>query len=252
MKTFKTILITLLLWGTLSQALLANDAAETSQTTLLGLLQEGGWAMYPLGLTALFMFFLIFYCWRETAAAKFVPRPILRPLTDALAARDIDQAQGIAADAPSVLTRSLVSGLMKARPSLQDANRDKVEAAFVDNMEAEDSAISQWINYLNVVAAVAPMIGLLGTVSGMISAFQTIGQVGMGDPTALAGDIGEALITTATGLTIGIPAMVFYFIFRNRLSARMVQTIETGGNLIDVLAGDISEAQASQLEQQDA
>jgi biopolymer transport protein ExbB len=249
MKTLKIILTTLFLKGFFLQPLLADDGNE-SKTTLLGLLQEGGWAMYPLGLTALFMFFLIFYCWRETAIAKFVPRPVLRPLADALATRDIDQAQGIAADAPTVLTRSLQSGLMKARPALKDANRDKVEAAFVDTMEAEDSAISQWINYLNVVAAVAPMIGLLGTVSGMISAFQTIGQVGMGDPTALAGDIGEALITTATGLTIGIPAMVFYFIFRNRLSARMVQTIETGGNLIDVLAGDISEAQASQLEGQ--
>jgi biopolymer transport protein ExbB len=252
MKIRKTTLTMLSLWGLLAHPLLAADAANTSNTSLLGLLQQGGWAMYPLGLTALFMFFLIFYCWRETAVTKFVPRAVLRPLSDALAARNMDQAQGIVMDAPAVLTRSLLSGLMKARPALPDANREKVEAAFVDTMEAEDSAISQWINYLNVVAAVAPMIGLLGTVSGMISAFQTIGQVGMGDPTALAGDIGEALITTATGLTIGIPAMVCYFVFRNRLSARMVQTIETGGNLIDVLAGDISEAQASQLAEGDA
>jgi biopolymer transport protein ExbB len=77
------------------------------------------------------------------------------------------------------------------------------------------------------------MIGLLGTVSGMISAFQTIGQVGMGDPSALAGDIGEALITTATGLTIGIPAMVAYFIFRNKLNAQVLRTVESGGDLID-------------------
>ena len=77
------------------------------------------------------------------------------------------------------------------------------------------------------------MIGLLGTVSGMISAFQTIGQVGMGDPSALAEDIGEALITTATGLTIGIPAMIAYFVFRNRLNAEILRTVETGGDLID-------------------
>jgi biopolymer transport protein ExbB len=78
------------------------------------------------------------------------------------------------------------------------------------------------------------MIGLLGTVSGMISAFQTIGQVGRGDPSALAGDIGEALITTATGLTIGIPAMIAYFVFRNRLNGQILATVETGGDLIDV------------------
>ena len=108
-----------------------------------------------------------------------------------------------------------------------------MEITFVDNVEAEDGAIGQWINYLNVVAAVAPMIGLLGTVSGMISAFQTIGQVGMGDPSALAGDIGEALVTTATGLTIGIPAMIAYFILRNRLNSQILATVESGGDLID-------------------
>jgi biopolymer transport protein ExbB len=65
------------------------------------------------------------------------------------------------------------------------------------------------------------MVGLLGTVSGMIGAFQTIATGGMGKPELLAGDIGEALITTATGLTIGIPAMVFYFVLKNRLDTRL-------------------------------
>ena len=60
------------------------------------------------------------------------------------------------------------------------------------------------------------MIGLLGTVSGMISAFDTMAAGGMGRPELLAGNIGEALITTATGLVIGIPAMIAYFIMRNR------------------------------------
>ena len=114
----------------------------------------------------------------------------------------------------------------------------------MDSIEGEDGGISQWINYLNVVAAVAPMIGLLGTVSGMISAFQTIGQVGMGDPSALAEDIGEALITTATGLTIGIPAMIAYFVFRNRLNAEILRTVETGGDLIDTFVEQSTYADA--------
>tara|TARA_Y100000588_G_scaffold14983_1_gene16072 strand:+ start:549 stop:737 length:189 start_codon:yes stop_codon:yes gene_type:complete len=60
-----------------------------------------------------------------------------------------------------------------------------------------------------VIAGVAPMIGLLGTLSGMIGAFQAIGTKGMGRPEAFAEDIGEALITAASGLVIGIPSMVF-------------------------------------------
>ncbi len=213
----------------------AQEAAETGtqQTSLFGLLQQGGWAMYPLGLTALFMFFLIFYCWRETIRRRFVPEGALPSLSDALAARDAAKAVEHCRSAPGVLTRCLANALKKARPDAPDGNKDKIESSFIDSVEGEDGAISQWINYLNVVAAVAPMIGLLGTVSGMISAFQTIGQVGMGDPNALAGDIGEALITTATGLTIGIPAMVAYFVFRNRLNTNILATIEAGGDLID-------------------
>ena len=84
----------------------------------------------------------------------------------------------------------------------------------------------RWIQYLNVIATIAPMVGLLGTVSGMIGAFQTIATGGMGKPELLAGDIGEALITTATGLTIGIPAMIFYFILRNRLDSRLEELEE--------------------------
>ena len=55
----------------------------------------------------------------------------------------------------------------------------------------------------------------------------------MGDPSALAEDIGEALVTTATGLTIGIPAMIAYFVYRNRLNAEILKTVETGGDLVD-------------------
>jgi len=83
------------------------------------------------------------------------------------------------------------------------------------------------------------MIGLLGTVSGMIGAFSTISSGGMGRPELLAGDIGEALITTATGLVIGIPAMVAYFILKNRLGNQMLATAQTANRLIEHLAGEI-------------
>ena len=217
--------------------LLGQDDAEaiaaTQNTSLFGLLQQGGWAMYPLGATALFMFFLIFYCWRETGGERFVSQASTGPLADALAQRDVEKAKGLCQSVATVLTRCLTSALSKCRLNLPDGNKDKVEGTFIDSIESEDGSIGQWINYLNVVAAVAPMIGLLGTVSGMISAFQTIGQQGMGDPSALADDIGEALITTATGLTIGIPAMIAYFIFRNRLNSQIIRTVEAGGDLID-------------------
>ena len=94
------------------------------------------------------------------------------------------------------------------------------------------------------------MIGLLGTVSGMIGAFSTISSGGMGRPEMLAGDIGEALITTATGLVIGIPAMIAYFILKNRLGNQMLATAQTANRLIEHLADEIEPVKTSHHPQQ--
>ena len=84
------------------------------------------------------------------------------------------------------------------------------------------------INYLSIIGGTAPMLGLLGTVSGMIKSFSIISQGGMGDPSKLAGSIGEALVTTATGLVIAIPAMIAYFVFKNNF----IKTMSSMGRLI--------------------
>lgn len=218
------------------------DGADTAAAVadggqnLFELISQGGWAMWPLGGCSLVMFFLIVYGWMQTVRAKFMPDAILPDVATALQKRDVSSAVQKLQGTNTVLSRALGAALGKARPQRADANKAKVETALVENLEAEENGVGQWVNYLNVVAAVAPMIGLLGTVSGMISAFQTIGQGGMGRPELLAGDIGEALITTATGLVVGIPAMIFYFILRNRLGNMMITTVQAASNLVDDLA----------------
>lgn len=210
--------------------------------SLWDLLLQGGWAMWPLALCSLVMFFLIYHTWRETLRPRFVADALLPQLRAALAARDVAAARQMVAGSRTVLSRALAASLQRARPAEDDAGKAHIEASLAETLEVEDSAIGQWINYLNVVATVAPMIGLLGTVSGMIGAFQTISTGGMGRPELLAGDIGEALITTATGLVIGIPAMVAYFIMRNRLANQMTATAQTATDLVDILAGETAEA----------
>jgi biopolymer transport protein ExbB len=197
------------------------------------MIQQGGWAMYPLGLCSLAMFFLIFHSWRETSRQKFIPQGGVDTGLQLLAEFRIDEASVFFKQHDTVLCRVVDKALRRIRPDVAEVNKPKAEATVVEHLEAEESAVAQWVNYLNVVGAVAPMIGLLGTVSGMISAFQTIGQGGMGRPELLASDIGEALITTATGLVIGIPAMVSYFILRNRLSAVVVETSQIASDLLD-------------------
>ena len=206
------------------------------------MIREGGWAMWPLGACSLVMLFLIFYAWRETGRRRFLPERQLPDIRSQLRAREIGAARDALKADDTVLGRALGKALGKARPKLPDANKPKIETLLVETLEAEESSISQWINYLNVIAATAPMIGLLGTVSGMIGAFQTMERIGMGQPQAFAGSIGEALITTATGLVIGIPAMVAYFIMKNRLGSRMTATVQTASDLIDDLADHQDEA----------
>ncbi len=192
--------------------------------------------MYPLAACSVVMFFLIFHCVRETAPARFIPPNALPHLASLLGSHRIEEAMTHLETTPGVLARSMQPALLKARPDLADAGKEQVEAALAEALEHEENSISQWITYLNVVASVAPMIGLLGTVSGMIGAFQTISLGGMGRPELLAGDIGQALVTTATGLTIGIPAMIAYFVLRNRLENRMLETTRGATELIDTLA----------------
>ncbi|MGE9292750.1 MAG: MotA/TolQ/ExbB proton channel family protein [Puniceicoccales bacterium] len=211
-------------------------ASEPASHSLWAMIREGGWAMWPLGACSLALLFLLFYAWRETSVRCFVPIARLHEIASSLRTGDLEGARALLTEDDTMLGRALGKALTKARPELPDPNRAKVETLLVETLEAEESAVSQWINYLNVIAATAPMIGLLGTVSGMIGAFQTMERIGMGQPQAFAGSIGEALITTATGLLIGIPAMVAYFIMKNRLAARMNTTVQTATDLLDDLA----------------
>ncbi|PXA03296.1 hypothetical protein DDZ13_12795 [Coraliomargarita sinensis] len=223
----------------LSICSLSAQSAESAKVTteanlsLWGLIQQGGWAMYPLGICSLVMFFLIFYAWKETQRGKFYTKEQTDSASKHLSDGSVKECTAALSSNNTLLGRALAPTIPKL-----DQDREKAEALFVENLEAEENSVSQWVTYLNVVASVAPMIGLLGTVSGMISAFQTIGRGGMGRPELLAGDIGEALITTATGLTIGIPAMIAYFVLRNRLNSAMIATAQAGTEIMDTSSGD--------------
>ena len=210
-------------------------AAEPGGITLWGLIVLGGWAMWPLGLCSLAVFALIIHAVRETRRTRFIPHHLLADLEKHLGTRCLDQARALVRTDRTVLARVLHVGLDRVRADRPDANKPRIEEAIAEGLEHEENAIGQWVNYLNVVATIAPMIGLLGTVSGMIGAFQTISSGGMGRPELLAGDIGEALITTAAGLIIGIPAMLAYFILRNRLGDQMIATVQVATRLVDRL-----------------
>ena len=96
---------------------------QTESKSLWGLLEQGGWAMYPLALCSLALFFLIIYGWRETSRRKFLPDPVIDPLCELLRVRNLSEAGKTLGQHPSVLSRCLQAALGRARTDLPDANR---------------------------------------------------------------------------------------------------------------------------------
>lgn len=93
--------------------------------------------------------------------------------------------------------------------------------------------LGKYLNTLGTIASITPLIGLLGTVIGMIKVFTAITASGVGDPTVLSGGISEALITTAAGLSVGIPCLMFYRHFRGRINELSVLLEENALALLD-------------------
>jgi biopolymer transport protein ExbB len=209
------------------------DAAEAApkKTSLWDLLKTGGWAMWPLGLCSIGLVTMVVINVRLVSRKNLLPPAAVLPIRAAAEQRDLGQVFALAKASPSLYAKGLVPGLRKLDPDDPAASKPDMESAIAEAVSREEAQVGFWINFLSLITGVAPMIGLLGTVSGMIGAFQKIGMGGMGKPELLAGNIGEALITTATGLVIAIPAMFAYFIFRNNLS-RIVRDAEAEYSLV--------------------
>jgi biopolymer transport protein ExbB len=135
-------------------------------------------------------------------------------IDEALAAIDVEKAKTICQESPSPITNIIEAGMN--RVDVNNFDPEQVKEAIEESSSEELAGPFVLINYLSVVGSLSPMVGLLGTVSGMVKAFNVIEAEGAGSAQALAGNISEALITTATGMIVGIPAMFFFFFFKNR------------------------------------
>jgi biopolymer transport protein ExbB len=218
----------------------ADTAAATpapTKITLWGMIKTGGWAMWPLAFCSVGVVTMIILNVRMVSRKNLLPVGVVVPLRAAAQQRDVGQMYSLCRASPNLFTSGLLPGLRKINPEDPAASKQNIEGAIAEAVGREEAQVSFWINFLSLFASISPMIGLLGTVSGMIGAFQKIGTGGMGKPELLAGNIGEALITTATGLIIAVPAIFAFFIFRNNLS-RIVRDAEGEYSaIIDSLTG---------------
>ena len=154
--------------------------------------------------------------WLAISRNAVVPAEMLEQFHEKLVAKEYQEAYEIAKNSDSTLGKILAVGLAKMSDSVAAA-----EQAMTDTAEEEIMILEHRLGYLGTVASVAPMLGLLGTVFGMIDAFSAIAQTGVPQASEIAKGIARALVTTQIGLLIAIPAQVLFDIFKSRL-ARLV------------------------------
>ena len=130
----------------------------------------------------------------------------------------------------SALGKILAVGLMNRTLKLE-----RIKETIEENGRQVVHQLERFLNTLGTVAAISPLLGLLGTVIGMIKVFTVITVHGVGNPGDLAGGISQALITTASGLSVAIVSLVFYRYFRGRVDAYVVEMEQEAIKMVDVL-----------------
>jgi biopolymer transport protein ExbB len=182
--------------------------------SMLTTIEEGGWVMIPLGLCSVVLIWLTVDLWMRTGISKLAPSAMLTQVQDLFRAGDYVGAYQFCKNNPTPFT-----DISRVALSFLGDGQEPVEYALHEGVTKINAQIQTRINYLSVIGVCTPMIGLVGTVTGMMKAFETLGSSGVGDPSSLAGAIGEVLIATASGLFIAIPAFMFFYLLRNRLQA---------------------------------
>jgi len=161
------------------------------------------------------------------------PNSLFDSLRNAITAGNYQEAWEICRANKTYLTNVLKGALERL-----GRGKEAVEVALVEHGNREGQILKTKNSYLSVIGVVAPMIGLLGTVIGMMGAFAVLGSSGVSDPRALALRIGEVLMATASGLFIAIPAFVFYYYFRNRTTLELVLADDKLNRLIEDIPFD--------------
>lgn len=161
-----------------------------------------------------------------------IPAELVASLESSLAKQDVAGAIRICEGNASSLSHVVKETLTKAGTGVAVYTKADLEAAAAEVIFHEETKLMLWVNMLNAFAAVAPMIGLLGTVSGMIASFEKLSS-GAAKASDFAGGIGEAMVATAAGLLVAIPAMFAYFTYKNILQAIISRLSHTTSTLIN-------------------
>ena len=197
---------------------------------MVEIVKSGGWLMAPIILCAIIAMGIILERFWTLQQKRVIPEDLTSKVWGWVKKDQLDKKQIQSLHQGSPLGQILAAGLI---------NRDRERSVMKDSIEDTGRHVvhelERYLETLGTIAAVSPLLGLLGTVLGMVQVFTEITVQGVGNPAALAGGISKALITTAAGLTVAIPALIGYRYFRNRVDTLVVDMEKEAIKLVEAL-----------------
>jgi biopolymer transport protein ExbB len=197
------------------------------------LIKNGGWLMLPIMLCSITAMGIVAERFWSLQRKKILPPALVAQIWRLEKDHNLNEPSIRRIKMSSPLGSILAAGLLNRRhgremmkTSIEEAGRQVVHE------------LERFLNTLGTIASITPLLGLLGTVVGMIKVFAAIMIHGVGDPSLLAGGISEALLTTAAGLTVAIPSLIFHRYFERLVDEYVLNMEEEALKLIDVMAGD--------------
>lgn len=203
---------------------------------MLEIVQSGGWLMVPILLCSIIAAAISVERLWTLQRARITPKNLLSQVWAALKNNEMDSQRLRDLRASSPLGQVLAAGIGNSR-----RGREVMKEAMEEVASQVSHDLERYLTSLGVIASISPLLGLLGTVVGMIKVFTALMLEGAGNANVLAGGISQALITTAAGLSVAIPALMFHRFFQRRVDELMVIMEQEGVKLVEMIQGGAEE-----------
>jgi|TARA_Y100001933_G_C18940069_1_gene539144 biopolymer transport protein ExbB len=199
---------------------------------MLEIVQSGGWLMVPILLCSIVAAAISVERLWTLQRARITPKNLLAQVWGALKNNEMDSQRLRDLRASSPLGQVLAAGVANTR-----RGREVMKEAMEEVAGQVSHDLERYLTSLGVIASISPLLGLLGTVVGMIKVFTALMLEGAGNANVLAGGISQALITTAAGLSVAIPAIMFHRFFLRRVDELMVIMEQEAVKLVEMIQG---------------
>lgn len=205
------------------------------------MVQAGGWLMVPIILCSVIALAIIGERFWSLQQKRIAPKNLVAQIWQWHKGNSLDKEHIRALATSSPLGKVLAAGLVN-----RNHPREIMKETIEETGRQVVADLDRYLNTLGTIASITPLLGLLGTVIGMIKVFAAITTQGVGNPTVLAGGISEALITTAAGLLVAIPSLIFYRYFKGKVDQLVLKMEEEAMKIVDVMHGDREKPPVSQ------